>query len=44
MKEILHKLEVDKTYLNIKKTVYSKPITYIIVNGGGVPKIMTSKV
>lgn len=44
MKEILHKLEIDKTSLNIKKAVYSKPITYIIVNEGGVPKIMTSKV
>lgn len=44
MKEILHKLEIDNTSLNIKKAVYSKPMTYIIVNGGGVPKIMTSKV
>lgn len=34
MIKVLKKLEIDRTYINIMRPVYNKPIVNVIVNGG----------
>lgn len=34
MIEVLQKLEIDEMHHNMVKTVYNKPIAYLIVYGG----------
>lgn len=34
MIKVLKKVEIDRTYINIMRAVYNKPIVNVIVNGG----------